>query len=303
MILYETPYNWSLKYYLACKCWDGGSGLDKLESNGIVYKITDEKNGIQLARDGHTTTSYQESILVGWEPPLNCLTAYTLKNEPWLGKIFTSIQPDGKHITTPNPIICESVKKLKEKTKFACMVASNKTSSWRNSLYDKRLEIINEGKKYNGSHPLIGFDLYGMGWSQNIPCYKGELPWDRNDQSNLWSPKVRKMSEYKFAFVTENCEMEGYITEKIINALAAGCVPLYQGATDIEKYVPMNCFIDLRKISIKDSFILILNISEKEYEDYYNNILDFMQSSNSYYLSSYYIADQIIDILKENNLI
>lgn len=41
---------------------------------------------------------------------------------------------------------------------------------------------------------------------------------------------------YAFSVVIENCREEGYFTEKIVDALLCGSVPVYWGAPDIERY-------------------------------------------------------------------
>ena len=38
----------------------------------------------------------------------------------------------------------------------------------------------------------------------------------------------------------------GYMTEKIWDSFKAKTVPVYWGASNIEEYVPKNCFIDYR---------------------------------------------------------
>ncbi len=40
--------------------------------------------------------------------------------------------------------------------------------------------------------------------------------------------------------------MSGFVTEKIFDCFYAGTIPVYLGAPDIEKYVPKECFIDMR---------------------------------------------------------
>lgn len=41
---------------------------------------------------------------------------------------------------------------------------------------------------------------------------------------------------YAFSVVIENCRVEGYFTEKIVDALLCGSLPVYWGAPDIERY-------------------------------------------------------------------
>jgi hypothetical protein len=50
-------------------------------------------------------------------------------------------------------------------------------------------------------------------------------------------------SKYKFIICFENSKTDGYITEKIFNAYMAGCIPIYDGAPNIGKYLEPETFL------------------------------------------------------------
>jgi len=50
--------------------------------------------------------------------------------------------------------------------------------------------------------------------------------------------------KYKFVISFENSYAKGYITEKLINVLAGGSVPIYRGADDIGTYFNLNRIVD-----------------------------------------------------------
>ncbi|CAI5504348.1 unnamed protein product [Closterium sp. Naga37s-1] len=52
------------------------------------------------------------------------------------------------------------------------------------------------------------------------------------------------MSHYKFILSTENTHVPGYVTEKALEPLEAGTVPVYYGAPDIHHFMPPESFID-----------------------------------------------------------
>lgn len=56
---------------------------------------------------------------------------------------------------------------------------------------------------------------------------------------------VEKYRPYKFAICIENTIQKGYITEKIISAMLAGCIPIYLGAPDIAKHFNPKSFINI----------------------------------------------------------
>ena len=58
--------------------------------------------------------------------------------------------------------------------------------------------------------------------------------------------KLEVLSQYKYSLCYENMPMAGYVTEKIFDCFYAGTVPIYLGATDVDKYVPVGSFVDMR---------------------------------------------------------
>ena len=69
-------------------------------------------------------------------------------------------------------------------------------------------------------------------------------------QGRWTSAKKSLASNYLFTVAFENTLQYDYITEKLWQPLAAGSVPLYYGAPNIEEWLPCrNCIIDLRQFS------------------------------------------------------
>ena len=145
--------------------------------------------------------------------------------------------------------------------KFLCMVTSNKhycglpiyrdnaTASYmtpetyfrsgaglafpaamKTQLHDYRYQAIDYFKNSSGFH------LYGRGWDGVHPCIVGEC-----------ADKLATIRQYKFALCFENGSYPGYVTEKIIDCLVAGVIPVYMGAPDIEQWIPQNLFLDARR--------------------------------------------------------
>ncbi len=65
-------------------------------------------------------------------------------------------------------------------------------------------------------------DVFGGAWPKDLPSWRG-----------LCGDKIAVASRYRYALVMENQRQPGYITEKLLDAVAAGCVPIYWGAPDI----------------------------------------------------------------------
>lgn len=132
--------------------------------------------------------------------------------------------------------------------KSVCMVTANKHYSMlpgtdspsfaraiKTQLHDYRYKAIN--------HFLFkeGFDLYGKGWGLTDTCEKRIAP-ECHD-------KLSTIRNYKFVLCFENGSYPGYITEKIIDCLVAGVIPVYRGAPDITEYVPESLWVDAELFS------------------------------------------------------
>lgn len=166
-----------------------------------------------------------------------------------------------------------------EAKKFLVSITSGKFTSFKGSLYGERIKAI---KHFQASLPEQ-FDMFGQGWERDtlfpgisphklFPCYKGTV-----------SSKHETMRKYRFSISYENSNnVYGYVTEKIFDSMRCGCVPIYLGAPDIEKYVPKACFVDRREFgSDREVEQFILGMSKEKYTSYLDAIKEFL-NSNSY---------------------
>ena len=110
---------------------------------------------------------------------------------------------------TPHPII------FKKRTEFCGFVVSNPVCSLRNESF----KAINDYKKVNS-----GGALYNNIGGQLSLKYAGGGCGDIS--------KYQFFSKQQFTISFENSQAPGYITEKVLHAKMAGCVPLYWGDID-----------------------------------------------------------------------
>ena len=79
------------------------------------------------------------------------------------------------------------------------------------------------------------FDVYGTyDLFKEFKNYKGIISFEDNPYIN----KTKVLSQYKFIIVSENCFVNGYVTEKLIDSLSWGNVPIYYGAYNIKEFFP-----------------------------------------------------------------
>jgi len=122
---------------------------------------------------------------------------------------------------------------LHPKTKSVCMIASKKKTAPGHLL---RHEIA---RRFGSS-----IDLYGTGYD----------PIDS---------KADALREYRYAIVVESVRMDRYFSEKLVDALSMGTVPIYYGAPSVGE------FFDRRGIiiftSIPELDLILEDIGEDDY--------------------------------------
>ncbi len=77
--------------------------------------------------------------------------------------------------------------------------------------------------------------------------------------------KRRILADYRFMIIIENVRQDYWFTEKLLDALSMGCIPVYWGCPSIDKFFDMDGIIQFETY---DELMLILgNLDfEKEYE-------------------------------------
>ncbi len=176
-----------------------------------------------------------------------------------------------------------------EKTKFCVTISSQKYLPHPKALYEERVAFI---RWFEREHPKE-FDLYGVRWDRLY--FKGRLSrlnlllealYSKFPKSfrvcrfpshrGLVPNKTAVMRQYKFAMAYENAVFPGYVTEKILDPLFAGCVPIYLGAPDVTDYIPAETFIDRRHFrNHEELYRFLTSMPEKDYLGYIRAIEDF----------------------------
>lgn len=169
-------------------------------------------------------------------------------------------------------------------------------SAIKNELQTRRLEAI----EYFGS--LQKLDVFGFGWDKpnKIP-----VTWQRRLErvfSDKWprpcENKTETISKYKFALCFENTSYPGYVTEKIIDCLVAGLIPIYLGAPDISEFVPEEAFIDMRKFNTwQELDNYVENLTESKGMEMINFGQDFLRSPQGQKHSFERFAEFLFDLI------
>lgn len=180
---------------------------------------------------------------------------------------------------------------------FCTMIAANKAlpASCDLDLYRERVALIRWFEK-NAPREVC---LYGADWDLPVcqPGIAGKvfhhfckrlLPRSLLDQGiSSWRGclpnKAEVLRASRFTIAYENVrDLPGYITEKILDAFSAGCVPIYWGASDVTRYIPSDCFIDRRFFrNNEDLFLHLKNMKEQQYRYHQDAIVNFMQGAGT----------------------
>ena len=127
-----------------------------------------------------------------------------------------------------------------KRSKFCAFVVSNPICELRNEAFQK----VNEYKPVSS-----GGALYNNIGGQLELKYAGGGCGDLS--------KYAFFSEHQFTISFENSQSPGYLTEKLLHAKMAGCVPLYWGDSTSDDFVP-NSFINLSSMTSADHIVDVI---------------------------------------------
>lgn len=213
-------------------------------------------------------------------------------------------------ILIPHPLQWKEFPGPEGRPLFSCLINANKRfkETLENDLYTERIQVI---RWYEKNAPEY-FELYGLGWDKFPPAYSA---WDKlarglsilNSRLSRSAPfpsyrgevpdKASVLRQARFSFCFENSrDIPNYITEKMLDSLVAGCVPIYWGANNVQDHVPPNCFID-RRLFVNTEAVhqYLTTINDESYHRYQKNIKAFLGSELAQRFSSAKIVKTVVD--------
>jgi len=164
------------------------------------------------------------------------------------------------------------------------MVNSWKKSEMPGDLYRKRNRLaIQAGKTLKGEMFLAGSGwdrhlVYSLKWQRSLakrwPSLARRLfQWPTSAYQGVLGfgeAKLQALAKCEFALVPENCSsLRGYITEKIFNALFAGCIPIYQGHPEATRWLPPEAFLPMERFRSGAQMVQFLRSMTREEREAY----------------------------------
>lgn len=78
---------------------------------------------------------------------------------------------------------------------------------------------------------------------------------------------VDTYKDYKFVFALENKQMNGYVTEKLLNAFYSGAIPIYWGSSNVNDLFNKKAFINVSDYeNVEECVDFIINMTPEELE-------------------------------------
>ncbi|OGY66049.1 MAG: hypothetical protein A3A04_00585 [Candidatus Harrisonbacteria bacterium RIFCSPLOWO2_01_FULL_40_28] len=201
-----------------------------------------------------------------------------------------------------------------ENKKYLTLINSNHRIHYAKRMYTKLMNYIEPMPTLENSEQYIArlraiqyfssdprFDLYGTWWDKPVRYTRGIYDEAiKEAYRGVVDDKIETLRNYKFALCFENCILGGLITEKITDALIAGCVPVYWGAPDVTDFIPSGCFIDFREFNYDFSKLehYLNSMNEATYNHYIENIEAFIVSNATYVLSANKYMNDLIEIFE-----
>ncbi|MDE3046190.1 MAG: hypothetical protein KGJ02_06060 [Verrucomicrobiota bacterium] len=274
---------------------------EALEKEGYEIKITTNEDPVEPctavlvfneSHMAHLLRSHpkERCFFFVLEPPFILPAAYDRQLKQVYGKIFVLFDHmiDNKnyfkfHYPQPRQKMFENTPSFRDK-RLCTMIANYRPFNHPKALYRAREASI----RFFG--PTGDFDLYGGGWDPSTQAWRGKVP-----------GKWEVLERYRFCLCYENMQnQEGYITEKIFDCFVAGCVPVYWGATNIDTYVPKECFIDRRAFKTnKELYAFLKNMDEPTYQTYIDAIRRYFDSPQAQLFSINHFVELIMNELRQ----
>lgn len=266
------------------------------DADMIIFSDTMGYWNYMLINEAIKLGKTQNSIYIALEPPVVAAINQPEKMLNWsnIFKRVITVQSDldGKgnirYYTDTIDKTCytdvSACEKVQER-KLLTSISANKVSLCEGELYSARQEAY----KFFAEKCPEQFDFYGIGWDPiEYTAYKGKV-----------AIKIDTLSNYKFALAYENMDnCNGYITEKPIDVMKAGAVPVYRGAKNITDYIDKECLIFADDFATLDElYDYLVNMTDEEYNRRLTSIQEFLTGDKYYKFTVNYWVELMMDAI------
>lgn len=228
--------------------------------------------------------------LVLWKDPISAPSNFDVRYHQPFGRIYTwynDLVDNDRYLKLSFPFLRPMVDDLVpfEDRKLCTLVASNRHSNHPDELYSEERKVAEFFTESAGD----SFDLFGWGWSPDL---------DRRSGERVPGP-VDCFRRYRFSVCYETVKgWGGFVTGKIFDSFAAGCVPIYWGAPDIAESIPRDCFIAREDFASEEELHAFLRDMPKGFhEGYVERIRAFLSSDSAVQYSAEHFVRTFVELV------
>jgi len=219
------------------------------------------------------------------------------------GKIY-----DKRFYYTPIPYselqVKKSIRSIEDRKYKFSLIATNRNFNIpvkdKNNGYKLRQKFID----YFDNNSNCGeLDLFGRGWNQNFrkfflhkfSFFDSPRTFKKVNNHGKVTDKEDVLHQSIFNICLENqLDQPNYYTEKILDCLICGAIPIYSGDKSIYKFIPRGCVIEYRDFSDASKVIEYCNsLTNEELITIQKNIIKFVSNFNWYEISEKKFAKEI----------
>jgi hypothetical protein len=147
-------------------------------------------------------------------------------------------------------------------------------------------------------------DVWGGGWQGEelswIHRFASSKPY-RVGRGPFKGDKLDLIHRYRFALAFENVRAGvGYISEKILDPLHVGVVPIYLGDENITEVIPADCFVDARKFKNDEELLrYAMDCPETEWCQFVEAGERYLDSPQAKIFGPEYFVDTVLNVLRQ----
>ena len=245
---------------------------------------------------------YNKVLLFQRESPLTNHRIWTYENFDKFHTVFIhNPRGDNQFKFSENPIVFPwnpSLKLHKDREDTTIKTRNVFFAGKRNDMYASRPDRFNCSTLYDVRDKLVNqlagypnFKMYGTGWDC---CIEGKSTIAIYKEKARWIPKKLEDiddSNSEFIICLENTIQPNLIADKIHDGFNSDRVVLYFGEQNIEKYVPDNCFINLKpyfdydwkNLNGEKIMEIVNNITQEEYDSIIQNAREWRKTLTGKY--------------------
>lgn len=192
---------------------------------------------------------YFDKILTYWTPLLETSSK-------------TYFCPFIHRINFKNPLDTSWIYENKHFEKTMCMILEYRTLQGDYEINGVSMKCLDPLRGIYANVLTDYLTVYGQNWDKFNETREKKIKIGHSlGKSRDTRANVEIMKDYTFNLIIENCDGEDYVSEKFCDALVAGCIPVYYGniGKRMEKLIPKDIYIDLKKYKTPEKFERIFN--------------------------------------------